>query len=76
MDDRADRLCELVDGVLVEKPMALRASFLAGLILRALQNFVLPRRLGMVSGEAGMMRLLPTLAMKELFDELDRQFEK
>ena len=32
MDDHADRLCELVDGVLVEKPMGLRESFLAMLI--------------------------------------------
>ncbi len=29
LDDHADRLCELVDGVLVEKPMGLRESFLA-----------------------------------------------
>ena len=61
MDDHSDRLCELVDGVLVEKPMGLRESFLAMLIAHYLQTFVLPRRLGMVSGEAGMMKLLPGL---------------
>ena len=44
------RLCELVDGVLVEKPMGLRESLLAGVILALLREFVVPRNLGFVSG--------------------------
>jgi len=60
-DAHAERLCELVDGVLVEKPMGLRESILAMLIAFKLQEFVLPRRLGAVSGEAGMMKLRPQL---------------
>jgi Uma2 family endonuclease len=58
---RDDRLCELVDGVLVEKVMGYRESLLAGLILSLLRAWVYPRRLGLVSGEAGMMRLFPGL---------------
>lgn len=54
-----DRLYELVDGVLVEKAMGYRESLLAGAIIAALRAFVIPRKLGFVSGEAGMMRLFP-----------------
>jgi Uma2 family endonuclease len=56
-DTRHDRLCELVDGVLVEKAMGLRESFLAIALGSFLREFVVPRNLGLVSGEAGMMRL-------------------
>jgi Uma2 family endonuclease len=56
-----DRLCELVEGVLVEKPMGFQESLLAGIILTLLNNFVMPRKLGLVTGEAGMMRLFPNL---------------
>jgi len=61
LDAQEDRLCELVDGVLVEKPMGLRESILASFIIFKLQEFVVPRRLGAVSGEAGMMKLRPQL---------------
>lgn len=53
--------CELVDGVLVEKPVGYEESYLAGLILTALNMFVVPRNLGIVTGEAGMVRLFPGL---------------
>ncbi|HSU66811.1 MAG TPA: Uma2 family endonuclease, partial [Tepidisphaeraceae bacterium] len=59
IDAHEDRLCELIDGVLVEKPMGLRESLIAMWIVTAINNFVTPRKLGVVSGEAGMMRLLP-----------------
>jgi Uma2 family endonuclease len=58
---RGDCLCELVDGVLAEKVMSYRESLLAGLILSLLRAWVYPRNLGLVSGEAGMMRLFPGL---------------
>ncbi len=58
---REGRLCELVDGVLVEKPMGYEESILAVFLGRMLGNFVTPRNLGHVSGEAGMMRLFPGL---------------
>lgn len=51
------RLYELVDGVLVEKAMGLRESFLAIALSSILWSFVKPRKLGIVSGEAGMLRL-------------------
>lgn len=54
---RTKRLFELVDGVLVEKAMGLRESFLAVYIAQLLWAFVRPNRLGIVTGEAGMMRL-------------------
>jgi Uma2 family endonuclease len=55
------RLCELVDGVLVEKVMATQESLLAGVILRFLGNFVDPDDLGVVLGADGMLRLMPGL---------------
>src|SRR5262249_60651667 len=55
---RTKRLCELIDGVLVEKPMGLRESFLALFMGRMIGNFVEARDLGLVAGEAGMMRLV------------------
>lgn len=54
---REDRLCELVDGVLVEKGMGFRESFLAIALSATLWGFVKPRNLGLVTGEAGMVRL-------------------
>ena len=58
---RENRLFELIDGTLVEKPMGYRESVLALAIASALRAFVVPRKLGLVSGPDGMMRLLPGL---------------
>lgn len=58
---RRKRLCELVDGVLVEKAMGFSESAIAGLILAFLRGFVIPRNLGIVVGADGMMRLQPGL---------------
>ncbi|MBI1903986.1 MAG: Uma2 family endonuclease [Planctomycetia bacterium] len=58
IEAREGRLCELIDGTLVEKPMGYDESVVAGNVLTALNNFVRPRRLGRVSGEAGMMKVL------------------
>jgi Uma2 family endonuclease len=55
------RLCELVDGVLVEKAMGLRESYLAGILITILWAFVGPRNLGIVTGADGMVRLAPGL---------------
>jgi Uma2 family endonuclease len=54
---RTDRLCELVDGVLVEKAMGFRESFLAAAIITILWSFVKRRKLGLVTGADGMMWL-------------------
>jgi Uma2 family endonuclease len=58
---REDRLCELVDGVLVEKAMGYDESELAMLIGHFLLAFVRPRKLGSVTGADGTVRLMPGL---------------
>src|SRR3954462_410127 len=58
---RSDRLYELVDGTLVEKPMGLSESFLAGEILTDINVFARKNALGRASGEAGTVRLLKGL---------------
>jgi Uma2 family endonuclease len=54
-------LCELVDGVLVEKAMGYRESLLAAYLIAALDAFARPRNLGLVTGEAGTVRLFAGL---------------
>ena len=54
---REGRLYELIDGVLVEKAVGLRESYLASVLITILWSFVRPRNLGIVTGEAGTMRL-------------------
>jgi Uma2 family endonuclease len=61
IEARENRLCELVDGVLVEKPMGFTESHLAIVIGSALQKFVSENDLGIVTGESGMIRLLARL---------------
>jgi Uma2 family endonuclease len=54
---REDRLCELVDGVLVEKTMGYYESYIAATLIRLLGTFVVEHDLGIVAGADGMMRL-------------------
>jgi Uma2 family endonuclease len=61
IQERWNRLCELVDGVLVEKPTGLKESILAMWLGHLLQLFVEPRDLGLVAGEAGMVQLFAGL---------------
>jgi Uma2 family endonuclease len=58
---REGRLCELVDGVLVEKGMGFLESYLAGALIEILRGFVKPRHLGLVTAPDGMVRLAPGL---------------
>lgn len=53
------RLCELVDGVLVEKAMGARESLLAGVVIQLLGNYAADEDLGVVLGADGMLRLFP-----------------
>jgi Uma2 family endonuclease len=53
--------CELVEGILVEKPMGFQESALAALLIFYLGNFIVPRKLGILTGEGGMMRLFTGL---------------
>ncbi len=57
--DREGRLYELVDGILLEKTMGYMESHLAVLIVYHLMRFVQPRKLGIVAGADGMIRLFP-----------------
>jgi Uma2 family endonuclease len=56
---RERRLCELIDGVLVEKPMATYESRLAVLIGHFLEDYLEVDDLGIVLGADGMLRLAP-----------------
>jgi Uma2 family endonuclease len=57
--DHADRICELFDGVLVEKTMGYMESLLAGAIVELLRRFVRKRKLGIVLPPDGMLEILP-----------------
>jgi Uma2 family endonuclease len=56
-----DRLCELLDGVLVEKTMGYYESYVAATLIRLIGNFVAEHDLGIVAGADGMLRLAPGL---------------
>jgi Uma2 family endonuclease len=60
LDDHEDRICELVDGVLVEKVMSSYESFLAMMLGHLLNTFLENSNYGMILGEAGQLRILPT----------------
>jgi Uma2 family endonuclease len=51
------RLCELVDGVLVEKPMGFKEAILAGVILQMIWNYLEANNLGVAAGADGPVRL-------------------
>jgi Uma2 family endonuclease len=59
LHDHHDRLCELIDGILVEKTMGWQESELAVIICGILGNFVRARGLEKVFGADGMFRLEP-----------------
>src|SRR5262245_3398419 len=54
-------LCELIDGVLVEKAVGYEESNLGSVIVQVLNNFVIPRNLGLVAGEGGMLEILDNM---------------
>jgi Uma2 family endonuclease len=59
LDDHHDVICELIDGVLVRKPMGFEESVLALFIAQQILNFLDKHDLGIVSGEAGFLELEP-----------------
>ena len=52
-----NRLCELIDGVLVEKAAGFKESVLATFLIRVLENFVRASNLGIVTSPDGMMEI-------------------
>ncbi|MGQ0635614.1 MAG: Uma2 family endonuclease [Planctomycetaceae bacterium] len=55
--DHENRLCELIDGILVEKVMGFEESTLSAHLIILLGTFVQARNLGIVAGEGGMLTL-------------------
>lgn len=61
LEARENRLCELVDGTLVEKVMGYAEALLALALGSILREFVVSQNLGIVTGADGMVRLFPGL---------------
>lgn len=59
LSEHEDCLCELVEGVLVEKTMGAYEAYLATLLSHFLTSFVRAHDAGIVLGADGMMRLAP-----------------
>lgn len=59
LEAHEDRLCELVDGILVEKVMAAFESLLAGKLIQWMNNFLDKTPLGVVLAPDGMLWILP-----------------
>jgi Uma2 family endonuclease len=60
-DRREDKLCELVEGVLVEKAAGFTEAALAAFLLVPLSTFVRSCNLGIVTGGAGTVQIMPGL---------------
>jgi Uma2 family endonuclease len=61
IEQKEDKLCELVHGVLVEKTVGYIESRLAIFLGGLLNAFVIPRNLGLVTGPDGTMELMANL---------------
>ena len=61
VNEHGDRLCELVDGVLVEKAMGWKESFLTLVLVKFLGEFLDRHNLGVLVGADAMLRLFPGL---------------
>lgn len=58
-ESRYNRLCELIDGTLVEKALGFYESRLAVILITLLEQFLADHDLGIVLGEGGLMRVEP-----------------
>jgi Uma2 family endonuclease len=56
---RSNRICELIDGTLVEKTMASLESALAAALIHFLYLYLDTNNIGTVMGEAGLLKILP-----------------
>ncbi len=61
MERRTKRICELVDGVLVEKTLGVEESFVAFWLGYLLNRFLAEHKLGFLAGADGPFRLWPGL---------------
>ena len=55
--DHEGKICELVDGILVEKTMGMAESMLTIYIARIMDDFVRPRNLGILLGADGTIQI-------------------
>lgn len=55
--DAENRVCEIVDGTLVEKAMGYEESGVAGFVLTFLNNFLMTHNLGITAGADGVLKL-------------------
>jgi Uma2 family endonuclease len=60
-DERENRLCELVDGTLVEKAMGFEEARLAARLIYLVNSYLDDNDLGICVGADGMMRIAPGL---------------
>jgi Uma2 family endonuclease len=58
-NERLNRLCELIDGVLVEKPMGFFESRLAAVLIQLLGNYLTEHNSGFILGADGMLQYQP-----------------
>jgi len=56
---KSNRICELIDGTLVEKAMATYESTLALVLAHFLLGYLDANNLGTLAGEAGLLKILP-----------------
>jgi Uma2 family endonuclease len=61
VERREGKVCELVQGVLVEKPMGYSESQLAAYLILVMNALVIRDNLGIVTGEQGTMEIMPDL---------------
>jgi Uma2 family endonuclease len=59
VEHHEDRLCELVDGILVEKPMAYYESIVAGILITLINNYLESNNRGIAAGADGALWILP-----------------
>jgi Uma2 family endonuclease len=59
LNDHHNRLCELIDGVLVEKAMGFEESWITLNLLILIGQFLQQHPLGIVTGADGLIQLLP-----------------
>jgi Uma2 family endonuclease len=60
-EERENRLCELIDGTLVEKAMGFEEARLAGRLIYLVNSYLEQTDLGICAGADGMMRIAPGL---------------
>jgi Uma2 family endonuclease len=58
-EERHDRLCELIDGTLVEKPMGWFEAYVGAVLIGYLREYLKVNKRGIVTGESGRIRTEP-----------------